>query len=355
VTTLTVLIVLLAGLLQGTFGLGMKKFAPLAWEAYWLIFSVAGMIVIPALWALYTVPHPWAAIGAVPGTLVLKVMLYGAGWGVGAILFGMGVNYVGMTLTNGIAMGLAAALGSLVPMVMNGNLTLNRATLVILLANLVMLVGVAIATWAGIGRDQVQAARGKPIAGIKTGRLFWLGLFFCIASGVASAMLNIGNVAAAKIAQAAVQVEDHVVAEAPTAETRQSLERNASIMPWVVIFWGGAIVNIVYVLFLLAKNKSLHTYGAQGAAKGVFWALVTAVLWFFALAFYGQGAALMGKLGSVVGWPMFLALALVISNVWGILAGEWTDSPRPLTKMLAGSAVLVLSAMLLGYANSLPK
>ena len=129
--TFTLSIVLLAGFLQGTFGLGMKKFAPLAWEAYWLIFSIAGMIVIPALWATATVPHPWGAIGAVEVSLVLKVMLYGAGWGVGAIMFGMGVNYVGMTLTNGIAMGLAAALGSLVPLVMNGNLVLNRATLMI--------------------------------------------------------------------------------------------------------------------------------------------------------------------------------------------------------------------------------
>ena len=81
--------------------------------------------------------------------------------------------------------------------------------------------------------------------------------------------------------------------------------------------------------------------------------MATALLWFFALAFYGQGKSLMGKLGNVVGWPMFLALALVVSNVWGILTGEWKNAPRPLVTMLAGSAVLVASAVVLGYANSL--
>jgi L-rhamnose-H+ transport protein len=354
--TVSILVLVLAGFLQGTFGLGMKKFAPLAWEAYWLVFSIAGMIVIPALWATATVAHPWGAIGAVEPSLVLKVMLYGACWGVGAIMFGMGVNYVGMTLTNGIAMGLAAALGSLVPMMMNERLVLNPATLMILLANLVMVIGVAIATWAGIGRDRLQAVGGKAIAGIQTGRLFWLGLVFCIASGVASAMLNIGNVAAEKISQAAVKAGEAAVkagGDLPV-EALETLKRNASILPWVVIFWGGAIVNIIYVLFLLVKNRSFHTYRARGAAKGVFWALATALLWFFALAAFGQGKTLMGPLGNVVGWPMFLALALVVSNVWGILSGEWKDSPRPLATMLAGSAVLVASAMLLGYANSMP-
>jgi L-rhamnose-H+ transport protein len=345
--TFTLSIVLLAGFLQGTFGLGMKRFAPLAWEAYWLIFSIAGMLVIPVVWAAATVLHPWGAIGAVEGSLVLKVMLCGACWGVGAIMFGMAVNYVGMSLTNGIAMGLAAAVGSLVPFIQRGNIVADRATFMVLLGDLVMVLGVGIATWAGIDRDRLQAARGKPIAGIQTGHFFWLGLLFCILSGVASAMLNIGNDIAGPITQAAVRLGSL------TADAQPSLQRNASIVPWVVIFWGGAIVNVIYVAFLLIKNRSYPTYRTHGAAKGILWALATALLWFFALAFYGQGASLMGKLGNVVGWPMFLALALVVSNVWGILTGEWKDAPRPLATMLVGSAVLVASAVVLGYANSL--
>ena len=264
-SALTLAIVLLAGFLQGTFGLGMRKSAPLAWEAYWLIFSVAGMIVIPAVWATATVLHPWGAVAAVPASLVLRVMVYGACWGVGAIMFGLAVNYVGMSLSNGIAMGLAAVMGSLVPMVQKGNLAFDRATLMILLGNLVMVIGVGIVTLAGIDRDRLQAARGKPIAGIQTGRLFWLGLFFCIASGVASAMLNIGTVAGAPIAKAAVQLGGDLAPEA-----RQALERNASVVPWVVLFWGGAIVNLIYCAFLLIKNKSYQTYRTQGARQGHF-------------------------------------------------------------------------------------
>ena len=81
--------------------------------------------------------------------------------------------------------------------------------------------------------------------------------------------------------------------------------------------------------------------------------MLTAVLWFAALGIYGQGAAIMGNLGPVIGWTMFLALSLVVSNAWGLGGGEWRNAPRPLKILLAGDAVLIISWIILGYANSL--
>ena len=346
--TLSIVLIVLSGVFQGTFGLGMRRFAPLAWEAFWLIFAVGGMIVAPCIWASLTIPDFIAAILAVPaGTLFLALFL-GACWGVGAMMFGLAVNYLGMSLAYGVTMGLAASIGSLVPLVQKGNVTLDRPTLFILLGNLVMVMGVAIVTYAGISRDRLQAVRGEKIAGIQTGRLFWLGLFFCVFNGVAAALLNVGFTLAEPAAKAAIaQGIDF------TAEAQRSLVRNASMVKWVIVFAGGVLINVGYVSYLLIKNKSYTTYRSKGAGKGYFWALVTAVIWFLALAFYGQGAALMGRLGEVIGWAMFLALSLVVSNAWGIAGGEWKNVPRPLAVMLLGNAVLVVSAIILGYANSL--
>ncbi|MBN1395457.1 MAG: hypothetical protein JW959_10575 [Pirellulales bacterium] len=348
VFTLSIVLILFSGFFQGTFGLGMRRFAPLAWEAFWLIFAVVGMIVIPTIWALATVPHPWDAIATAGTTTVVKVMLFGACWGIGALMFGLAVNYLGMSLTYGVTMGLAAVVGSIVPLVRKENFTFDNATVIILVGNLVMVVGVALMTWAGIDRDRLQAARGKSIAGIQTGWLFWLGLFFCVFNGVAAALLNIGFAYAEPIARAAVEQGANL---SPAAQA--ALQRNASIVQWVVLFWGGAIVNVAYVLYLLARNKSYRTYFSRGAARGYFWALATTAMWFLALAFYGQGAALMGEYGNVVGWTMFLALSLVVSNAWGILGGEWKDVRRPLATIVFGNFVLVASTILLGYANSL--
>ena len=45
------LLVLLASLFQGTFGLGMKYVKPLAWEAWWLVHATVAMLLFPWIWA----------------------------------------------------------------------------------------------------------------------------------------------------------------------------------------------------------------------------------------------------------------------------------------------------------------
>ncbi|MFH1741931.1 MAG: L-rhamnose/proton symporter RhaT, partial [bacterium] len=202
--TFSIVLIILAGLFQGTFGLGMKRFAPLAWEAFWALFSIIGMIVIPFLWASLTVPDVWAAMYAVPlGTLLIAVF-FGACWGVGAIMFGLAVNYIGMSITYGISMGLAAAMGSLVPLAQIENIGSNPAVPPIIVGVLVMVIGVAVITYAGVLRENVQVAEGKEIAGIQRGKLFRIGLIFAVLNGIFAALLNIGFTTAAPVAEAAV-------------------------------------------------------------------------------------------------------------------------------------------------------
>jgi hypothetical protein len=52
---LPVILVLLAGFFQGTFGLGMRSVKPLAWEAWWLVYGFVALIAIPVAWALVPV------------------------------------------------------------------------------------------------------------------------------------------------------------------------------------------------------------------------------------------------------------------------------------------------------------
>jgi L-rhamnose-H+ transport protein len=337
--TLSIILILFAGFFQGTFGLGMKKFAPLAWEAYWLVFSIIGMLCIPIIWASITVPNVTAAIFSVPTSTLLLAVVFGACWGVGAIMFGLAVNYIGMSIAYGISMGLAAAVGSLVPLARIPNIGANPAVPLIITGVIVMVVGVGIITVAGVLRDKIQMGEGKAIAAIKQGKLFRIGLLFAILNGVFAALLNVGFTYAFPAAKAAV--------------AQGALPRNASLVAWVVVLFGGVIVNVVYAVYLLVKNNSMKTYSTQGASKGIIWALLTAILWFAALGVYGQGAALMGEFGPAIGWTMFLALALVISNGWGIGGGEWKGVPRAFTILMIGNVVLIISWIILGYANSL--
>ncbi len=337
--TLALALTLVAGLCQGTFGLGMRRFAPLAWEALWLIFSIVGMIVLPIATASLLVPDTFAAIAAAPRDALAKCAIFAFIWGVSSITFGLALNYLGVSLGYGIAVGLAAAVGSLIPLFQLTDVWSRPATPWILLGNAVMVAGVAVASWAGIARDGEMARSGKEVAGIQKGRLFWLGLAFCLFSAFGAAMLNVAFAAAQPIAEAAA--------------LQGAAPRNASLACWVAVFASGVIPNAGYALWLLLTKGTFRTYAAPGASRGYGWALFTAVLWFAALALYGQGAALMGELGTSLAWTMFLAISLIVSSAWGIGTGEWQGFRRPLRILLAGDAVLLLSWIVLGYANSL--
>ncbi len=335
----SLLLILLAGLFQGTFGLGMKKFAPLAWEAFWLIFTVIGMVVIPYGVASVLVPDVWGAIKAVPsGDLWLSLICSGC-WGVGALMFGLAINYIGMSLAYGITMSLAAAMGSLIPLFGIEDFAADPAVPWIITGIVVMVLGVVVLTYAGILREAMQVKLGRAVAGIRQGKMFYVGLLFAILNGFGAALLNVSFTKAQPAAVAAV--------------AQEVLPRNASLVAWNIALFGGFLVNLVYSLFLLFKNKSFKTYAAPKSGKGVIVALITSLLWFAALGVYGQGAAIMGKLGPVIGWSMFLALSLVISSMWGLKDGEWKGMTAPLRVLLIGDGVLVVSWIILGYANSI--
>ena len=335
------LLVLFASLFQGTFGLGMKYVKPLAWEAWWLVHATVAMLLFPWIWAFLVVPDLCGVLMNAPTDALRQGAVFGFLWGVGGIMFGVSVRYVGMSLTYGIVMGLAALMGSLIPLLGIENVASNPALPYVLGGMVVLLIGVAIVATAGIKRDSTLAAEGKEIQGIQRGSAFRIGLVIAITCGVLSGFLNVGFSKTAAIGDA--------------AQAAGSLARNSALARWVVVLVGAYAMNAGYALILLVKNRSFGSFKVKGGAVAYKWAVIAGLLWFAALGVYGQGAALMGDMGPVIGWPILLGLALIISSVLGVGTGEWKGAPGPLKTMLVGIAVLILAICILGYSNSLGK
>lgn len=328
-------LVIVASFFQGTFGLGMKFVKPLAWEAWWLVHVTIAMVLFPTIWALFAIPDLFAVIASVDGSVLFNAMLFGFLWGIGGILFGKSVGMVGVSLTYGIVMGLASAVGSIVPLFQIENATSQPSFPFIIAGVLVIVLGVIIVALAGIKRDNALGAA----SGIPGGKAFQIGLLVAVLSGVLSALLNVGFANATPVAEAAVNA-----GAAPN---------NASLAAWVVVLWGAFLMNALYALVLLVKNKSFATYKGAVHTKAFRWAVVAGLFWFAALGIYGQGAALLGSIGPVIGWPMLLGLSLIISNIWAYREGEWKNVKVPFRIMIAGLAVIIVACMILGYSNSL--
>ncbi len=335
--TAGILLILLSGIFQGTYGLGMKKFQPLAWEAFWILFSITGMIVLPVVCVWWLIPDPIAALSSISRGDAIAVILMGAMWGVGALLWGFSVLRLGLSLTYGIGMSFTAISGSFGALFFTEDALSKPYFWYLVAGNVVMVLGVALITVAGVIRERKENA-GK---GQKTGKIdltFLLALVGIVVSGVCSGLLNIGFGRASAAGQAAVE--------------QGASPADASLVQWLLVFCGGFVVQFLYTLFLLIRNRSYKTFAAPRSGKAYGITFLTALLWFAALAVYGRGASIMGGSGQVLGWTMFIAVSLIVSNVWAILAGEWKVR-RSIPWLIAGNAVLIASWIVLGYANSL--
>lgn len=322
-------LVIFASIFQGSFGLGMKFMAPLKWEAWWLVHATVAMLLFPIAWALIVVPDLFQIIAAVPTNVVLLAMLFGFLWGIGGIMFGKSVPHIGMSLTYGIVMGLASSVGSLIPLFQMDGATSVPAFPYVIAGVAVMLIGVVITAYAGILRDK-QSKENK-VKNIQ------LGFAIAITSGMLSALLNVGFANAAPVAAEAVK--------------QGVIVRNSSLAAWAVVLLGAYIMNAGYALILLTKNKSWNSFSVPRSGKAYIWSVVAGLFWFAALGVYGQGAALMGEIGPVIGWPMLLGLSLIVSNIWAYANNEWAGARKAFVWLLIGLAVLIVATIILGYAN----
>lgn len=338
-TSTGIILLLLAGFAQGTFGLGMKNQKPLSWEAFWLIYSVVAMLIVPVIWGVASTDQFFNAIFSTDGGTLLTSLTLGFLWGIGGILFGVSVAYVGVSITNGIVMGLAGGLGAIIPLLGVKGAMQDDSFIYVVIGVIIMILGVVISAYSGMIREKEQ---NQDVVESKSTKNFKTGLIIVITSGVLSALLNVGFEAANPIvAQAAALGASDVASSLPAR---------------AVVVFGGLVMNAGYAIYLLCKNGTWSDFSnvTKGEyVKSVVWAKITGLLWFLPLGLAGIVSVSIGELGNVITWPVMLALSLIFGNIWGYLTGEWRGAKRSFTLMILASAVLIIACLMLTFKEFL--
>ena len=57
------LLVIIASVFQGSFGVGMKYMPPLKWESWWLVHVTIAMVLFPIVWTFLSVSDVTTVIG----------------------------------------------------------------------------------------------------------------------------------------------------------------------------------------------------------------------------------------------------------------------------------------------------
>jgi L-rhamnose-H+ transport protein len=331
----------ISGALNGSFAVPMKRTTKWEWENVWLLYAVTAMIILPLIIALCTVPQLLAIYNDTPAKVLVRTFLFGIGWGLGSVTFGLGLHMAGLSLGYTILIGVIAVTGSLIPMLIHdpGSLLLPGG-IVIILAMLVTIAGAALCGTAGAIREkEKQKEQTKQDKSYK----FKWAFLVCIASGILSAMLNLAFDFGAPIAQ---------IAETYLAEQSSAFRANNPV--WLLILYGGFIPNFLYCAYLMIRKGSWKRYIESGTGSYWLWGILMGTVWMGCIVSYGVGASSLGKLGTTVGWLILMAVTVLVGNLWGVITGEWQQAPKKARRrMLQGFLLLVGSVMLVGLGRLL--
>jgi L-rhamnose-H+ transport protein len=347
---LGVLIFALGGLAGAVFYLPFKRVRGWAWESYWFIYAVFGLVVVPWVLALVTSPNVLSVLKAAPGKELGYCFLCGAMWGIGGLMWGLMIRYLGVGLGLAIGCGLCSAGGTLIPPVLKGEFAqliydnagkLNAAGIASLGGVAVSLLGIILVGCAGMSKERELPTEVKQAAVAEYN--FKLGLIVAILSGLLSAAMNLGLQGGATIEQLALTTQPF------TSETWQG------IPVLVVVLLGGFAVNGAWCLMLNAKNQTAGDYVKTSVPLigNLIFAGLAGAIWCSQFICLKSGEHTMGHL-RYIGWSVMFTGAILFSTILGIMLGEWKNtSPRTRWLLAIGLALLVVSSVISGYSGYL--
>jgi L-rhamnose-H+ transport protein len=341
--TIGFILVLLSGAMAGSALSPIKFVRKYRFENYWLIYGLTGTVVIPWALALSVTPHLFSMYSQLPWRVLLLPPAFAFSWGIASMLGGLCVSRIGLSLCYALVIGIGASAGSLVPLLYFSPQALDTpAGHCILLGIAVMLVGLALVTWAGQQKESqsvtVDEASDNRVGRSETPQRSYIAwVLVAVLAGILSAGLNFSFAFGRDVVAA--------------AQAAGSSAATATYAVWALAMLGGMIPNLVYPCVLCFRNRSWAAFFAS-PTRDLVLSILLGILFMGSTVLYGLGAVRLGLLGTSVGWGIMQIMQIVIGNVSGFLTGEWRlAGGKSVRLMLTGVAVLVVASMVMAYGN----
>jgi L-rhamnose-H+ transport protein len=332
-----ILIVLLAAIFQGSFILPMNFTRNWKWAHNWFAFSLLGMLLLNIAIGFATIPSLLAIFAATPQNTLLILSALGFGWGIGAVLFGLGMDRLGMSLGYPIIMGLIAVLGGLLPFALfHSDQLISRRGAIYFLSVLLAVAGIFVSSRAAAQRDREDKSDAASTSAAANSSIF-SGLVIAILAGILSCLPNLGISMSAQLTNAGASLG------VPATRAANAV--------WVLFFSMGFLANAIYCLYLMQKSRELPDLARHASARNVALILSMSIMWIASFYLYGFGVSQLGPTGTIFAWPLFICVSILIGNFWGLQQGEWRTASSASRRLLYLAILFLLASVVLLAAN----
>lgn len=317
-----------------------------AWEIYWISQATFAWLILPILGAVLTVPDYFGLLAACPKEVMLKSFGLGVVYGTGGLAFGLGIRYVGFSLTYSVAIGLSAALGTMLPLFWTptdgfvykfDTLFNSQPGLIVLMGIVSAVAGIFVCGLAGLLRERSGGASATTFS-------FKRGLPLAIAAGILSAVFNFALLAGEPLAEAA------------------TARGTSELLSWNAIYpfsHGGAwVTNVVWCVWLIRKNRTAGQFvrlpGEAGGGLSIYYLMagLSGLFWYCQFFFYGMGHQNFGDTFGFTSWAIHMSLLILFSNIYGKVFREWEGASKvPRRVVHCGMLVIVVATVIITYGN----
>lgn len=336
-----ILLIAIGAFMSGSFAMPFDKVKGWKWENQWTVYALFGYVIVPLAVCLIVTPDFVSVLRNTPGGVGWLVFGLGAVYGISNLTFGLSLRYLGIALGFSLSLGLMMALGTLIPPMLDGRLSLlfeGRGGVLLVSGILLSLVGIVISGYAGYLKTRHQETTGA----VSGNSEFDLkkGIIAAVLVGITGTSAAIGIEQGKPIALSAME-----------SGTKYLFQDSAVFL----ILYGGAFVTtLIWCLMLSARSRSLSNFVKpvnKTLLKNYLFCAFAGFLWFINFIFFGMGKSQMGDF-SFVAWGILMTLTIGCATLWGIYRGEWKGvTPKIWRIMWLGLGVLFAASFLIAVSS----
>jgi len=339
---IALIFILFAGVINGSFALPTKYVKRWGFENIWLQYAIWAFLLLPWISIFFFAPQVFQIYAATPGAIIGIMIIGGFLFGAGQVGFAFAIDMIGIGLAFVICLGIGTGLGFLLPLLFqHPDKILTPFGYLTLFGTALAIAGLIVSTYAGELRDRQRKRALENQPGFRK-KYYKLGVFLAVIAGLFSAGQNFSF-------------------SLTTPMQHIALSLGATPIGAANIMWPGFLFFTFlpyagYMLYLHMRNKTFQDYRKSNTKRYYLFALIMGFCWYGSLIFYSKASQLIGSIGPVVGWPLFMVLVILTSNFWGWKHNEWQGCDRKIKTILwIGLILLMLSVIVLGYSSHIGK
>lgn len=318
---LSTLPIIIAGLMNGSFVIPARYIRNLANEKIWFYHAIIGLAIISWVILTFMLPGEVHNYLSLQPNILLFIILSGAIFGLGQVCFAYSIESIGVALSFTINIGIGLTIGSMFVVFYKDAFFTTQGYLVTLAVFLILC---SLVIYYYAGKSQ-QLNQSQPSTHYHRG---WL---LASLTGLTSGLQNITFVIVAFHSTTLFHTSD-------------------SFWFWPPFLLAAAIPMALGFLYKIKRNQVPQTNyaGKTSLLKNIFLIVVMGLFFTGSLALYSRGMSQLTHQQQIVGWPAFMVSIIFVSQLWGWLHRESSDSTvKSRLNMFCSVGLLVVAILIL--------